>query len=258
MELRTELNRRSLDLIRGTETNGFLDQADRVTLTSWPEFMLHDSVANHHWSALISERADFQFALVDKVTEQWIAVGNSIPVHWKEPLESLPDLGWDWALASGMESNKSPNLLCALAIQILPEHRGVGLSSLMIQIMKEIGHSFGFNQLIAPVRPNKKCEYPLLPMGSYVKWSKGESLFDPWLRVHERLGGRLLKVCSQAMQITASVEDWQNWTGLTFQTSGEYVIPGALDTVNIDIENNRGNYVEPNVWMLHSYDDLNA
>ena len=253
VELQKQLKDRNLKLIRGVETDSFLDKSDSVTLPSWPEFMLHDMVANRYWSALISKHADFQFALVDSASKQWIAVGNSIPVYWAEPLDELPDQGWDWALKSGMESDDSPNLLCALAIQILPEMRGQGLSALMVKMMKEIGHHFGFDQLIAPVRPNKKCDYPLLSMETYVKWSQGDAMFDPWLRIHQRLGARLLKVCPHAMHISASIESWQQWTGLTFKTSGEYVIPGALNTVNIDIENDCGDYVEPNVWMIHNY-----
>lgn len=251
--LEEEIKKRSLEFIQATETDSFVDQADTVSLPSWPEFMLHDMVANRYWYDLNSKHADFQYALIDKLSKQWIAIGNSIPVHWSGPLEELPDLGWDWALASGMERDKPPNLLCALAIQILHEHRGRGLSTLMIQIMKEIGHHFGFNQLIAPVRPNKKCDYPILPMETYVKWSNGNLLFDPWLRIHERLGARLLKVCPQAMRISGSVQNWQEWTGMSFQTSGEYIIPGALTVVNIDIENDSGDYVEPNIWMLHNY-----
>jgi hypothetical protein len=33
--------------------------------------------------------------------------------------------------------------------------------------------------------------------------------------------------------------------------SGSYVIPGALNTITIDIGKNIGIYIEPNVWVLH-------
>ncbi|NQV16190.1 hypothetical protein HQ531_12085 [bacterium] len=253
--LKTELDKRKLSLVIAGEVEAFPEKADMVTLPSWPEFMLHDAVANKYWAELNVKHADFQYALVEKGSNKWVSVGNSIPVRWSGLLTALPDAGWDWALSSGMESGQLPNLLCALSIQILPLYRNQGLSTIMIQIMREIGTQFGFDQLIAPVRPSKKSDYPLLPMETYIEWSKDHQRFDPWLRVHERLGARVLKVCPQAMKISGTVQEWQDWTGLSFRSSAEYIIPGALNPVKIDIENDLGVYVEPNVWMLHSSDE---
>jgi len=56
------------------------------------------------------------------------------------------------------------------------------------------------------------------------------------------------------MLIKGSIHNWQDWTGLTFQASGEYIIPGALAPVEIDLTANTGIYVEANVWMVHNYD----
>jgi len=251
-DLHAELTNRNLELIIGSEIENFLDKADVVSLPSWPEFMMHDVVANHNWRALNSKFSDFQFALMEKDSGKWITVGNSIPLYFDEPLETLPDAGWDWAVLSGMESDVPPNLLCALAIQILPEYRSRGLSSIMIRIMREIGQQFGLYQLIAPVRPNKKCDYPLIPMETYINWKKAGEQFDPWLRVHERLGARVLKVCPQAMKISGSIQEWEDWTGLSFQTSAKYIVPGALTSISVNGEKNQAEYIEPNVWMLHN------
>jgi hypothetical protein len=150
-----------------------------------------------------------------------------------------------------MQAERPANLLCALAIQILPDYRGGGLSSVMIRVMQEIGLAHGLDKLVAPVRPNKKCDYPLIPMEAYIEWSKADQPFDPWLRVHHRLGARLLKVCPEAMRISGSLQSWQTWTGMSFQSSGEYIIPGALAPIKIDVENDSGEYIEANVWMLH-------
>jgi hypothetical protein len=51
------------------------------------------------------------------------------------------------------------------------------------------------------------------------------------------------------MTITAPVAEWEEWTEMRFPESGTYIVPGALTTV--EIENDFGRYVEPNVWMLH-------
>jgi hypothetical protein len=75
--------------------------------------------------------------------------------------------------------------------------------------------------------------------------------YDPWLRVHVREGGRIVKVCHRAMQIVGSLSEREEWTGMRFPDDGSYVVPGALDPIRVDTGQNRGTYVEPNVWMLH-------
>jgi len=253
--LQAELDKRKLKFIQATDMDNFVDAADVVSVPSWPEFMMNDTVANANWYPMHAKYPEFQFALIEKDSEKWIAVGNSIPVHFEDALETLPDAGWDWAVLSGMAAEKPANILCALAIQILPDYRGGGLSSVLIRVMREIGQFNGLDKLIAPVRPNKKCDYPLIPMDLYIEWLKEDTPFDPWLRVHHRLGARILKVCPEAMHITGSIKSWQEWTGLQFQSSGEYIIPGALSPVKIDIENDCGVYIEANVWLVHEYNE---
>jgi hypothetical protein len=54
------------------------------------------------------------------------------------------------------------------------------------------------------------------------------------------------------MTIPGSVGEWEEWAGMSFPDSGDYVVPGALTLVSIDRESDRGLYVEPNVWMRHT------
>jgi hypothetical protein len=39
---------------------------------------------------------------------------------------------------------------------------------------------------------------------------------------------------------------------MVFPETGLYVVPDALDLVQIDREHDRGTYVEPNLWMRHA------
>lgn len=106
--------------------------------------------------------------------------------------------------------------------------------------------------LIAPVRPTLKSSYPLTSMERYIEWRRSDGLFfDPWMRVHQRLGAKVLKVAPGSMTITGSVAEWEKWTGMRFPESGEYVVPGALRPVVVDLEEDLGLYEVPNVWMLH-------
>ena len=89
-------------------------------------------------------------------------------------------------------------------------------------------------------------------MTDYIKWDNGEGLpFDPWLRVHTRIGGKIINVCHKAMKIQGSIKNWEQWSNMKFPQSGNYIIPGALSPVQLDIDKNTGRYIEPNVWMCH-------
>ena len=90
-------------------------------------------------------------------------------------------------------------------------------------------------------------------MERYAAWTTDAGLpFDPWLRVHARAGAELVKVCPESMTIPGSIAQWEGWTGMRFPDTGPYVVPGAVQPVEIDLEADRGVYVEPNVWMHHS------
>lgn len=105
---------------------------------------------------------------------------------------------------------------------------------------------------MAPVRPNAKDRYPLIPMERNAAWTRADGLpFDPWMRVHARLGAERLGVCPSSNVVEGSVADWESWTGMAIPESGEFVVPGALVPVRIDRERDLGRLVEPNVWMRH-------
>ena len=184
-----------------------------------------------------------------------MAIANSIPLVWEGRPEDLPDEGWDWALRRGIDNFREgnrPNILCALQIVVFSEHRGQQLSGGVVKAMKRIGREAGLKGMIAPVRPNRKAEFPLESMETYITRTGPDGLpFDPWLRVHCRLGASIIKPCPKAMYISGTVAEWTAWTGRVFEKTGHYEIPGALVPVKIDIEKDTGVYVEPNVWVYH-------
>lgn len=55
----------------------------------------------------------------------------------------------------------------------------------------------------------------------------------------------------RSVVMTGSVVDWERWAGMPFPDSGSYVVPGALAPVMIDRRHDRGELVEPNVWVRH-------
>ncbi|MEA2096068.1 MAG: GNAT family N-acetyltransferase [Candidatus Cloacimonadota bacterium] len=235
------------------DRSDLIEKGDEIVVQVWPEFMLHDAVANEYFFQLYSAFPEYQFWLVDG--KEIVGIGNSIPIYWKDKLENLPEEGWDWALKKGFDDSKTgikPNLLCGLSVTINPKFQGKGFSTKMINSMVQIGKRNNLESLIIPVRPTQKKQYSELSMDDYIIQRRDDGLLsDPWLRIQEKLGGKIIKVCSKAMDIRGSVQDWKNWTGLDFPQSGNYKIDGALKQVDIYLENDEGIYIEPNVWVAH-------
>lgn len=232
-----------------------LDLTDNVTLHEWPEFMLNDPVANKYWGELYTKFPDYQFSFTDKENGEIVAVANSIPLHYDGEFKQFPKEGWDFILQKGMDdyNNKvTPNILSALSITINSKYRAKGISNLVIKEMIKIGKEKKHSHLIAPVRPNLKPLYPLIPIEEYIHWRDSDGkLFDAWLRVHESIGGKIIKVCYDAMKIPGTVSEWEKWAKMKFPATGKYTVDGALVPISIDRVKNEGLYIEPNVLVVH-------
>jgi hypothetical protein len=129
--------------------------------------------------------------------------------------------------------------------------QGRGISRPAVEGMREIAARHSLGGVIAPVRPSLKERYPLTPIERYATWKRDDTLpFDPWMRVHARLGAAILKPEPRSLRITGSIGEWEEWTGMRFPDDGEYVFPGGL--APLSVRGGRGEYWEPNVWMHHA------
>jgi len=82
-------------IISPHDLEDYRDQAGNLSDVCWPEFMLHDRIANQNWHELFDRFEEYQFAMLDTATNRMAAMGNSLPFYWDQPLEELPELGWD-------------------------------------------------------------------------------------------------------------------------------------------------------------------
>jgi hypothetical protein len=226
------------------------EPAWELTRDVLPEYNNHGDVLNRYWGRLTDEQPDFQFHLVGEDGEI-LARARSIPVRWDGTVDDLP-AGIDGAIARGFDEGGA-NVLCALVIMIPRNLQGRGLSSAALEAMLAIARRHALGALIAPVRPSWKERYPLVPIERYAAWRRPDGrAFDPWLRVHERLGATVLRPEPRSLRITGTVAEWESWTRMSFPESGDYWFPGGLATVAIDREADEGRYWEPNVWMRHA------
>lgn len=233
------------------------DRWDETVGTAWPRFMEHDRVVNDLWHRNFSEAPDCQLYLLDEETDEILALGNATPFWWDGAVATLPSgvVGVLPLAAEQRAAGVTPNSLCALQAVVTSKNKGRGLSTNVVEAMATIARRKGLVNLVAPVRPTDKHRYPLMSMDDYMRWTREDGLpFDPWLRVHARLGAEILGACPGSMHITGTIAEWGSWTELRFPVSGHYVVPEALVPVAIDVEHDIGVYEEPNVWMLHRLD----
>jgi GNAT superfamily N-acetyltransferase len=240
--------------VRFDERPALWDELPDIGAEVWPEYNRHGDILNRYWPHLEREFGAFQFALYDEETGEVLAEGHTAPCPWDGSAQGLGE-GIDEMIVAAFEARargRRPTALCALAAEVRPRFQGQGLAARMLREMAALARAHGFAHLIAPVRPSLKERYPLAAIERYLTWRTPDGKrFDPWLRVHERVGGRIARPAPRSMRITGTVAEWQLWTGMEFPDAGRYTFPAGLAPVSIDRRTDRGVYWEPNVWVVH-------
>jgi hypothetical protein len=216
-------------------------------------FMLEDEIANRLWDRAYADWPGFQLILLDR-DDRIVALGNSMPLAWDGTDADLPD-GWDEQVVRSVadrDAGRAPNTLGAMLIVVTPGLRGGGFAGTMLRGFRAAARAAGFHAVIACVRPTEKERYPLTPIERYLTWTRADGLpFDPWIRLHVRLGGRIVRASPRSMTIRGSLADWTRWTGLSFPDSGPYVVKGGTSPVAVDVDRDEGVYFDQNVWVVH-------
>jgi GNAT superfamily N-acetyltransferase len=223
--------------------------------SAWPEFMGRDPVANAlYWQ--VAGAFPHLCAVATDEQDVVVATGRAVAFALDLPNRgALPDGGLDrvtiWAFNDRL-AGRTPDTASAVEIAISPAQRGGGLSHRMLAAMRNAVLAAGLRTLVAPVRPTAKHQYPHLPMTEYIALLRDDGLpADPWLRVHVRAGGRILRPAPASMVMVGSLAEWRDWTGLPFDRTGAVIVPQALVPVHCDVEHDHAVYVEPNVWVQH-------
>lgn len=170
---------------------------DKICVAAWPEFMLQDPLGNQYWMEFIKAFLELQRIFMQN--NRIIAVVNAVALNYDQALDYLPEEGWDWGLEKSIldfRAGKKANTVMGIQIVIAADFLGYGISKLAITELVNRTKELGYQNLIIPARPSFKHLYPLIDIDDYLSWKNDESLpFDPWLRIHVRLGGKILKSC---------------------------------------------------------------
>jgi GNAT superfamily N-acetyltransferase len=241
-----------VDVLTSSEHPALQAEARRAFRARWPEFILHDPVGNAEVKRASSCFPDFDLLLAEGARAA--AGGWGVPLRWSGAAEDLPD-GFDGALARalrGHEQGQQPDTLCAMGVVVASDVEQKGLAGLTLTALRERALEHGLVRVIAPVRPTLKAAYPLVPMSRFATWRRPDGLsIDPWIRTHERLGATVIGAAPRSMVIGGTVAEWEAWTRMQFPETGSYVVPEALNLIDIDLEADRGEYAEENLWLRH-------
>ena len=217
----------------------------------WPTFMQKDPVGGQFYGRVFDLYPELHLVVVD-ATGRAVARLHAVPLS--VGIEELPDRGWDAALEGAGKARIDPPwaVVSLIEARVDPALRGGGLSGPLLEEMRRRMAAAGVRHLVGPVRPLRKHLEPDEPIDAYAHRVREDGLpDDPWLRVHARLGGRIVKVAPCSMVVPGTLQDWRDWTGLPFDRSGEVVVPGALNPVHVEVAAGHAVYVEPNVWVVH-------
>ena len=98
--------------------------------STWPEYMLHDPVADVCFDQLPTTFPEYQLVAVD---ESGTVVGklHSLPFRWDGTDDDLPDRGWEAILERGFAGHDravTPNAASLIEARVAPDLLGTGLS----------------------------------------------------------------------------------------------------------------------------------
>ena len=232
-------------------------QNEHAITKAFPPIIAESQVIKENWSKLEDYFSEHQHYLLAEDGEL-IGFINAIPFQFSKPLSELPEEGWDWMFRKGIydyEQGVEPNYLGGLQVIVRSKFQGLGYSKQILKYAKAKLQSSSLLDLVIPIRPTKKHEFPDMSMTSYLTKKVKDQIYDPWVRTHVKSGAEIIKVCPRSMTMEGDVKFWESMLGRQIAKSGSYQLPGALSYIAVDVENDTGKYVEPNVWIRYNLGD---
>ena len=229
------------------------EQLDALFAEGFPAFITADQEVKKHIRRVRELFGDLDIMLVGEDAEP-VATGWGVPVSWSGEGGELPTSFAD-CLRRAVELHDVAGradtfVICGGVVH--PARKGTGAAQDLVRALCATAESAGLTRVIAPLRPTPKHLYPLFDIDAYATWVRADGLpFDPWLRLHVRLGGQVVGLLPNAQTMTGTVAQWEKWTGLALPASGLYVIPGGMAPLQVDLLADLGRYVEPNIWVRH-------
>jgi len=230
-----------------------ISQYHQAIQAAFPPVIHSSEIIKNYWSRVESYFPHLQLFVIGE-DANLIGFANTIAINWADTFEKLPQDGWDWMVEKGIqdfEQGIKPNCLGGLQIIITKEHLGKGYSKLVLAEVKKMKEAAALEKFIIPIRPTWKWKHPEMSMTNYAQYEQGNKIYDPWIRTHLKAGAEIVKICESSMRVSGDIPFWEKIINKKIEASGEYLIPGALSKVQLDIEKNFGEYKEANIWIKY-------
>ncbi len=230
-----------------------LSQYKMAVSKAFPYILSESQTIKNYWERLENYFPKFQLYLIS-ADGDLIGFMNTIPFQFKSPINELPENGWDWMLAKGIsdfETDQLPNFLGGLQVIVRNEYQKLGYSRQILNYAKQIFQSLKLLNLLIPIRPTKKHNFPKMSMAAYLELKDQNEIYDPWIRTHLKGGAQIIKVCNSSMSIRGDIKFGESILDKNISESGEYLLKGVLKPISIDVKNDIGEYKEPNIWIKY-------
>lgn len=241
-----------LEVVTASDRPDLDDEAAAAFRQRWPEFIFHDPIPPQYLDRVHEHFSEYDVLLL--VDGQVAAGGWGVLIAWDQTSAGLPE-GYDAALVGAVEdreAGRTPNTLCFMAAAVHPDHDKQGLAARVLDVLTDRAAQAGVAHVVAPIRPTWKQRHPEVSMREYATWSREDGLsIDPWIRTHQRMGGRILRPAPNSMVIPGTVSEWETWSRMRFPVTGDYVVPEALNLLQVDREHDTAVYREENLWVQH-------
>ena len=229
--------------------------ASAIEQAAWSNlgFLNYTRAHYEYYAELLDTYPEYQLCLVDEEAGYPVAVANSVPFACSGPEDLLPE-GWDWLVETAARTKDARvKMLGALAVSVSPVHRSKGYARRMIRALLDLAETKKLQGVVVPVRPTAKVRHPWVPIVDYMTWTDESGRpYDPWLRSHLSVGGKVIGPCERSMVVHEPIAFWENWSHQRFEQSGAYALEGGLAPVKIDFDHYTGTYEEPNVWVAYA------
>lgn len=247
-----EDNAAEVEVVTAAERPELDDEVRAITHQRWPEYIYHDAIGREFGGRIFDYIRQFTIRVLKD--GRVIASGWGVPFVWDGVPEDLPE-GWRAVLRQSfmeLEQGVTQNAFSCMEVAVAPSFDRQGVAGVVLRALVARAEGAGLNRVVAPLRPTLKPKYPLVGMAAYAQWTRDDGLsIDPWIRTHQRLGAKILQVAPDSMVIEGTVAEWEQWAGMAFPASGTYVVPGALNLVEVDREADIAIYREENLWVQH-------
>jgi hypothetical protein len=241
-------------LVEQSDSRAWTDEQMEVLFAKgFPKFITADLAVKEYIGRVREYFPHLDVMLIDE-SDTPVATGWGVPISWLGDVADLPSSFAD-VLRRAIEvhdSDVEANTFVICGAVVDPGRKGTGTATELIGALSSLGQAQGMTRVLAPLRSTRKHLYPLFTIEDYASWVRDDDLpFDPWLRLHVRMGARVISIAREAQTMTGTIQDWEEWTGMSLPASGDYVIPQGMSVLNIDRDTNLGTYVEANIWVQH-------